>query len=126
MERFLKRHAGRILGSVSGFDRVLFRGVLRSICYVQGLNYFMGNQRVGFKDFGGLVEKFSAGIKARAERIAQRAGRPFLYVAMGQTSKESLVRKLLGEKPVKEGLVEVLSCVEPCRTFTVRRERESR
>ena len=37
MERFLKRHASRVLGSISGFDRVLFRGVLRSICYAQGL-----------------------------------------------------------------------------------------
>ena len=63
MELFLKRHASRALGSISGFDRVLFRGVLRSICYVQGLDWFMGSQRVGFKDFDGFVQKFSAGIK---------------------------------------------------------------
>ena len=62
------------MGSISGFDRVLFRGVLRSICSVQGLDYFMGNQRVGFNDFRWFVEKFSAGIKKRAEQIAQRAG----------------------------------------------------
>jgi hypothetical protein len=77
MERFLQRHASRILGSMSGFDRVLFRGVLRSISYVQGLDWFMGNQRVGFKDFEWFVQKFSAGIKKRAEEIAQRAGRPW-------------------------------------------------
>jgi len=44
MERFLQRHASRILGSLSGFDLVLFRGVLRSISYVQGLDYFMGTR----------------------------------------------------------------------------------
>jgi len=126
MERFLRRHASRTMGSISGFDRVLFRGVLRSISYVQGLDYFMGNQRVGFKDFRGFVEKFSAGIKKRAEQIAQRAGRPYQFVPSGKASKEALVRKLLVEKPVKEGLVCVLSCVEPCVTFTVRRDREKR
>ena len=126
MERFLKRHASRILGSISGFDRVLFRGVLRSICHVQGLDYFMGSQRVGFKDFQWFVEKFSAGIKKRAEQIARRAGRPFQYVSSGKVSKEALVRKLLEENPVKEGLICVLSCVEPCQTFTVRRDREKR
>jgi hypothetical protein len=47
-------------------------------------------------------------------------------VASGEASKEALVKKLLEENPVKEGLICVLSCVEPCRTFTVRRERESR
>jgi hypothetical protein len=38
MERFFQRHASRIQGSISGFDRVLFRGVLRSISDVQGLD----------------------------------------------------------------------------------------
>jgi hypothetical protein len=77
MERFLQRQASRIQGSISGFDRVLFDGVLRSISGVQGLDYFMGNPRVGFKDFRWFVEKFSGGIKKRAEPMAQRAGRPF-------------------------------------------------
>jgi len=126
MERFLQRHGSRILGSISGFDRVLFRGVLRSISYVQGLDWFMGNQGVGFKDFQWFVEKFSAGIKKRAQQIARRAGRPFQFVPSGKASKEALVRKLLEEKPVKEGLICVLSCVEPCKTFTVRRDREKR
>jgi hypothetical protein len=126
MERFLQRHASRISGSISGFDRILFRGVLRSISYVQGLHAFMWKQRVGFKDFRGFVERFSRGIKVRAEQLAQRAGRPFMYVASGQASKEALVRKLREEKPVKEGWACVLSCVEPCQTFTVRRDREKR
>jgi hypothetical protein len=38
MERFLKRHQGRHSGSIAGFDRLLFRGILRSISYVEGLN----------------------------------------------------------------------------------------
>jgi hypothetical protein len=126
MERFLQRHPSRVLGSISGVDRVLFRGVLRSICYAQGLDWFMGSQRVGFKDFQGFVEKFSAGIKQRAEQIAQRAGRPLQFVPSGKASKEARVRKLLAEQPVKEGLICVLSCVEPCQTFTVRRDREKR
>jgi len=126
MERFLQRHASRVLGSISGFDRVLFRGVLRSISYVQGLDWFMGSQRVGFKDFQGFVEKFSAGIKRRAREIAEQAGRPFLYVGSGKRNKQALVRELLAEQPVKEGLICVLSCVEPCVTFTVRRDREKR
>jgi hypothetical protein len=125
MERFLKRHASRVLGSISGFDRVLFRGVLRSIRYVQGLDWFMRSQRVGFKDFEGFVQKFSAGPKKRAEQIAQRARRPSQFLPSGKASEEALVRKPLEEKPVKEGLNCVLSCVEPSQTFTVRRDRRS-
>jgi hypothetical protein len=103
MERFLQRHASRIQGSISGFDRVLFRGVLRSISDVQGLDWFMGSQRVGFKDFQGFVEKFSAGIKRRARQIAE-PGRPYVFVGSGKRNKQALVRQLLAEQPVKEGL----------------------
>jgi len=66
MERFLQRHASHILGSISGFDRVLFRGVLRSICYVQGLDYFIGNQRVGFKDFQWFVGQVMKATRGQA------------------------------------------------------------
>jgi hypothetical protein len=47
-------------------------------------------------------------------------------VASGQASKEKLVRERLKREPIQEGLVCVLSCVEPCQTFTVRRDRASR
>jgi hypothetical protein len=126
MERFLKRHKDRLVGSIAGFDRLLFRGVLRSISYVEGLNYFMGNQRVPFKDFKSFVEKFSAGLKVRARQIAERAGRPFLYVASGQANKEKLARAVMERDGIEKGLICVLSCVEPCQTFTIRRDREKR
>ena len=88
MERFLKRHTHRLLGSISGFDRVLFRGTLRSIRYTQGLDYFMGSQRAGFKDFAGFVEKFSAGVKARAER-----GAPFCTCPHGRRARKPWLGK---------------------------------
>src|SRR3989442_14961589 len=78
MERFLTRHRDRITGSITGFDRILFRGSLRSICYREGMDIFLSSQRVLYKDFRTFVQKLSAGIKARAEQLAQQAGRPFV------------------------------------------------
>src|ERR1041385_4647012 len=56
MKRFLKRHGGRITGTLSGFDRVLFRGTLRSIAHVNGLEVFLYSQHVLLKDFGAYTE----------------------------------------------------------------------
>jgi hypothetical protein len=126
MERFLKRHESRHSGSITGIDRILFRGILRSISYVEGLNYFMGNQRVPFKGFGAFVEKFSAGVRRRTEAIAKRAGRPFLYLGWSRTDKEKLAREVIERDRIKEGLVCILSCVEPCQPFGIRRDREKR
>jgi len=126
MERFLERHQDRLLGSISGFDRVLFRGTLRSISYVEGLNYFMGNQRVPFKNFAAFVEKFSAGIKAPAEHLAKLKKRPLLYLGFSQVDKEKLVREMIEKDHLEEGLVCILSCVESCYSFSVRRNREKK
>src|SRR6266849_5928157 len=46
MERFLTRHRDRITGSITGFDRILFRGSLRSICYGEGMDIFLSSQQV--------------------------------------------------------------------------------
>ena len=37
MERFIERHHDRVIGVLSGFDRMLFRGSLRSISYTNAL-----------------------------------------------------------------------------------------
>lgn len=41
MQRFLERHRERIVGTLSGFDRVLFRGTLRLIAYLEGFDRFL-------------------------------------------------------------------------------------
>ena len=70
MERFFERHQGRIIGVLSGFDRVLFRGTLRSICHLTGMDMFLSSQRVLYKDFGTYVNKLSEQLKAHAAAVA--------------------------------------------------------
>ena len=41
MERFLDRHAERIVGVLCGLDRVLFRGSLLMICHLRGMKKFL-------------------------------------------------------------------------------------
>jgi len=123
MERFLLRHRDRIVAILSGFDRLLFRGTLRSIAYVEGLDIFLASHRVLYKDFGRFAERVSNQLKAHAEAIAAAAHRPFRYVASSRISKEDLARDILRADPVTDGLICVLSCVEPCQSFTIRRDR---
>jgi hypothetical protein len=80
MERFLKRHQDRIKGTLSGFDRVLFRGCLRSLSYCKGMDKFLGSQRVLYKDFAQFAEKLSSRIKTHAQAIAKEHGRPLEYL----------------------------------------------
>ena len=126
MERFVTRHGDRIAAILSGFDRLLFRGTLRSIAYVQGLDIFLSSHRVLYKDFGTFAAAVSDRLKSQAEALAAQAKRPFRYVASSRLSKEDVAREILRTDPIAEGLICVLSCVEPCQSFTVRRDQATR
>ncbi len=126
MERFLQQHRDQVIGVLSGFDRIVFRGSLRSLSYQEGLEAFLATHRVLYKDFGRFAQGLSDRLKAHAERLATAAGRPFHYVASAKVSKEDLVRGLLAANPVEHGLIGVLSCVEPCKSFELRRDRQRR
>ena len=126
MERFLQRHQSRVTGVLSGFDRLLFRGSLRSISYRNGMDIFLSSQHVLYKNFGPFAERLSARLKQHAQTLALEQGRPFRYLASPSLSKEDLARQIMAEDGVQEGLICVLSCVEPCQSFTIRRDRQAR
>ena len=70
MERFLKQYQSEIAGVLSGPDRILFRGVLRSISYVQGLEIFLASIRVLNRDFMAYAERISKSICEHAQKFA--------------------------------------------------------
>jgi hypothetical protein len=51
MRTFLQRHEGQILGVLSGFDRLRFRGTLRMLNNVGGMLAVLGRLGVLLKDF---------------------------------------------------------------------------
>lgn len=126
MQQFLERHSDRVIGVLAGFDRVLFRGGLRDLSYVKGFDVFLAHHRVLYKDFGAFVQKLSSRIKENAQTIAANLGRPFLYLQSSAISKNDLARDILERDGITEGLICVLSCVEPCRTFSMRKDPENK
>src|SRR4030042_440691 len=114
MKSFLPRHSQRLLGVLSGFDRVLFRGTLRSISYVKGLETFLNANHILLKDFAVFAQRCTAQLAAHAEQIARKAGRPYRYLESSSVRKEDLVREIAEREGIRKGLVCVLYAVEPC------------
>jgi len=126
MERFVTRYHDRIAGILTGFDRMRFRGTLRGISYVQGLQQWLYQRDVLLKDFGRFAEQLSAEITAHAKRMADVTGRPFEYVSSWKVRKEDRARAIATRDGVTDGLIAIFSCVESCRSFTVRGDRTTR
>ena len=124
MQRFLERHKEQVVGVLSGFDRVLFRGTLRSLEYAKGFDNFLMAHGVLYKDFKKFAERLTNRIKEHARRFAEQHGRPWIYLQSSSESKEDVARRVMQRDGIKQGLVCVLRCVEPCQSFEVRRNRE--
>jgi hypothetical protein len=124
MERFIERHRDRVIGVLSGFDRVLFRGTLRSISYLNGMCTFLHSHGILYKDFGPFAQRLSDRIKSRAEEIAATQGRPYHYLYSSSVRKEDIARQIAEADKIQEGLICILSAVEPCMSYQVRRDRE--
>lgn len=126
MQQFLDRHQARIVGVLSGFDRLLFRGTLRSISYLVGMDKFLNVHGVLYKHFGRFAERVSDKLKEHARQFADKHQRPFHYLQSSSLSKEDYARTIMERDDIRRGLVCVLSCVEPCQTYSLRRDRKSK
>jgi hypothetical protein len=126
MERFLERHQRRVSGVLTGFDRILFRGTLRSISYLDGLQGFLKYHGILYKDFGRVAQDLSQSLKGRAMGIVERSGRPYIYLESASQSKELIAQDIARRDRVTGGLICVLGCVEPCQSFSIRKDAETK
>ncbi len=126
MESFLQKHAGDVIGVLSGFDRLVLRGTVRRMAYVDGMMGFLYSRQVLLKDFGRYAEQVTAQVKQASLAVAERAARPVVYLRSPKADKDAVAREIASRDHVEAGLVCVLSCVEPCRTFDIFRNRDAK
>lgn len=124
MQRFIQQHQDRIIGVLSGFDRLIFRGTVRSVAYAEGMMALLWRRQVLLKDFGTFAQKTTAEVRAWCEGFTKERGCPTIYLESSKEAKEPLARGIAEANGVTEGLVCMLSSVEPCRTFDIFRNRE--
>ena len=124
MKNFVDLHGKSIHGVIGTFDRLIFKGHLDAFFPKGAFKRYLGRRGVLLKDAGGFFETETRRLRDHVEALAKASGRPVEYLAQTHThawgsSKEDLARAIAERDGVREGLVCVLSAVEPCRSFSV-------
>ena len=122
---FLSKFTGQISGMLEGFDRLWLRGTLRELYCPHVMESYLNAQRILLKDFGELVERTTRSVRAAATAFAESWNRPVQYLASPQRSKEGVARELAQRDGITEGLIVVLSAVEPCQAFSLKKDAQS-
>jgi hypothetical protein len=123
MHRFTTKYAASLAGSVSGFDRLVFRGLLRRLSFVEGMRAYLYAHDVLLKDFAAHTQSVTTRIKQACLASVEAQGAPVIYLPSAATNKEALARAIARERGVTEGPVCLFSSVEVCPGFDVHRNR---
>lgn len=123
MESFIQRHADAVLGLLNGFDRLRLRGTKRLLANAGGMRSFLFQEGVLLKHFKAYALAATERIRQATAHLARAAGQAIRYVACSSQSKEDLVQHIAQTEGRGAGLICILSCVEPCWSYELHRNR---
>ena len=113
-----------ITGTLSGFDRLVFRGHLLPLMRDCGMFFFLEAVGVRLLDYKKFVLDTTEQLKEASLAEAGERDRPVRYLESPAIDKEALARRLLAEHPVDQGLICVFKVLEPCMTFEYHRSQD--
>jgi len=118
MDTLLHKFGGKIKGVLEGFDRIVFKGILKPICYAAGMQAFLGRQGVLNKDYKDWTMNQTASIVRDAEEYTQsQRGTNIQYLASCHTRKEEAAHEQQKKSGIESGLIGAWSSIESCNTF---------
>jgi len=126
MESFLQKYGHYVTGVLNGFDRLVFRGTLRRIVFVEGMMSYLFAANILLKDFSKHVLSVSTHLKNVSSIAACHASRPVRYLPSSVTFKQKVAQRIAEKDGIEEGLVCILKSVEPCMAFDIYRNRETK
>src|SRR4029453_6103877 len=128
MEKFINKYREQILGTLSGFDRLVFRGSLRRLNYgrwdqkleamvVAGMEQYLSCNHVLFKEYLDHVKGVSQKVKQASVRAFEEQGLPVRFLRDPSADKEEIARAIASARKLESGLVCALSSMEISPSF---------
>lgn len=125
MQHFITKHRNVVTGWLSGFDRLVIRGTLRQLCFVEGMLTYLSMAKVLLKDFGKHAEAMSQKLKQASLAVVIAAGRPIHYLHSPKLDKASIAKSIMQKDKLEQGPICTLTCVEPCQSYRIYRNSQS-
>ena len=123
--RFIQRFGDKITGVLSGYDRLVLRGSLLAIVFPEGMKRVLRLKKVLLKDFGQWAQRITDQLKKASCQAAWDQKRPIVYLQSASADKEELARKIAARDGITAGLIAILTCLEPCKSFEIHRNSQT-
>jgi len=128
MQQFIDKYREQIVGTLSGFDRLVFRGCLRrlnasfwdasrQVMVAKGMEEYCWQNEILFKNYADYVRRTSEKLKKRSLQPYREGGIPIHFVQDPAIDKDELAWAMATEKGIRQGPACILSTMEPSPTF---------
>ncbi len=117
MELFTDRHASKIRGKLSCFDRVVITGTIPGVCYAAGMTSFLYANGIRIFDYPKWAEPLREEIRTNAERLAEENGLEIEFIRRKNFRKEKRIKEIIAKRGDHPGLVHIFSAMEPCPSY---------
>ena len=86
-------YGDKVVGSISGWDRIRFRGTIRWLANTRGIGSFMCSRGILLKDFGKWAEGVTKTVRKTCAEQAARMEIPMIYL---RSSGVVRMKRILG------------------------------
>jgi hypothetical protein len=128
MQQFIEKFGAQILGTLSGFDRLVFRATprrlnifyrdhSRGILVAKGMEEYLWQNKIRFQDFGRHVQLVSQRVKEAFLKPFREQNLPTEFVRDPQTNKDEMAREWAAKRQIENGLIGAFSAMEMSPTF---------
>jgi len=128
MQQFIEKYREQIVGRLSGFDRLVFRGSLRrlnasfydatrQVVVAKGMEEYCWQNQILFKNYGDHVRRMSETLRNRSLQPYRDGGIPIEFVRDTSVDKDKLAWETASKKGIRSGPACVISALEPSPTF---------
>jgi hypothetical protein len=123
MKNFLSRFGSMILFVLSGFDRLRLCGDSRLLNHALGVQSYLWQQKILFKDFPAHAQHLTTLLRQQTEALAQEQDVPLQYLNSPVLDKEATALQLAQARGGSQrlGCIALLSCVESCFGYKLRK-----
>ena len=85
---------------------------------------FLYSKDILLKDFGPFADKITKEIREASKIEAKTLKRPIIYISSSRARKDLIAKKIAATDKIEEGLICILTCVEPCKSFEIYKNRK--
>jgi hypothetical protein len=118
MKEFIKRFSGMVKGTISGFDRIVFKGLVLPLMSSSEVMSFCRSRSILNKDYKEWMMTQTSGLIKNAEQYSRETcGRGIEHISSWRIRKEELAHKRQKYEHIEKGLVGVWSCLESASSY---------